>query len=279
MAVPPDGQVDPRRGILQQARMAVEYKSQHPDPELKTTTAVSLIPPLKIKTVVDFQTWIFLLDEQRQGDFRSKIQQFLTELGYRARTTGVVLSPEWLLQNSRTFLRVSLKKAEADVFFKSFGNLFYVSLRAVYEPRISILRVILFAFICFFLSSPCCLLSTSTSSTLREMQMRGQLSVDNSDTIELGLMFFSLCGPVVNVIVLGAFMSFISAWRGNGLLGWLQARHDELYRDDIASIWSMTEFAIMSVADEMDVEQLPVGQDSSLMLDHSGQLLRRKSRF
>lgn len=81
------------------------------------------------------------------------------------------------------------------------------------------------------------------------------------------------------MLVLGVILSIISFVRGNGFLGWLIANFDELYRYDMATVWNMSELAIISIADELDLKQVPVGEGFSQNSSQHTQLLKRRPRF
>lgn len=88
-----------------------------------------------------------------------------------------------------------------------------------------------------------------------------------------------LLGMLGYMFVLGLTFSVISFIKGNGFGGWLCARYEELYCDDLAAVWNMSELAIISTADAMDLAQVPVGEDGPGSSFQRTSLPRRKPRF
>lgn len=239
--------------------------------------------PFSRKVVVDFKTWVFLIDKQAQGKFKGGVENFLSSLGYEIPRTmfnnttysSTTYSRGLLIGITRPLLRIKLKRAEAAIYLKDFGNLLYVSLRVAYKQSISLLRLTLFVIICML---PSILFDRRVVVNYPWAGNLESLCADYNGCYDYHLGWL-LVDTLSNMIALGLVLSIISFVRGNGFFGWLFVNYDELYRDDMATVWNMSELAIISTADAMDLAQVPVGDDSSGSSFQRTQLPKRKSRF
>lgn len=140
-------QAQPPKQILQEVRETVQG-AERANPELKTL----FYPfPLSRKVVVDFKTWVFVVGRQPRGNFEGSIADFLASLGYNPQTTEATYSPGLLIGIGRPVLKISLRRAEAAIYYKYFGDLLYTSLRVAYKPFFSFLRLGVFVIVCALL--------------------------------------------------------------------------------------------------------------------------------
>ena len=274
-------QAAPQNEVLGAVREVLENPLEtHPQPQ------TSYFPfPASRKVVTNFKTWVFLIEAEPHKEFAERVRVFLCNLGYKAKERQLSFSPGLIVGVSRSFIEVPLYKAEGSVYGKSFGGLLYVSLRVAYKPSISLLKLALFIIFCAippllemenFLGSESYSYFTWCFSESCEIAGDVVSSVfGNAYSPRL----WALRGTVNNILVLGVALSIISFIRGQGFLGWLYANYDELYRDDMATIWNMSELAIISTADEMDLKQVPVGEEFSQNSLQQTQLPKRRPRF
>lgn len=241
------------------------------DPELQTHYCPL---PLSRKVVVDFRTWVFLTEAR--NEFIQQVEVFLKQLMYRANIEYLTYSPGLLMGVSRPFLKVPLKRAEAAIYFKAFGELLYVSLRVAYRPFISWLRVLGFGFICSLF--PVMIYVTRAIEDGYGQNLYSPY-IDLPEPLSSALWGVAVIPSLINMLIVGTVLSIFSFLLGRGFLGWLHARYDELYRDDITTVWNMSELAIVSVADALDLEQIPVGDEPGQGSFQRTQLPRRKTRF
>jgi hypothetical protein len=174
-------------------------------------------------------------------------------------------------------LKVPLERAEAGIYFKSFGDLLYVSLRVAYKPSLSLLRLILFFALCIL--PPLLVHQGMVELNPWNNDYAGLCSDYNYCSYNQADTNWLINQIIINMVVLGLIFSIISMLRGRGFLGWVTADYDELYRDDMATVWSMSELAITVVADEMDLDQVPVGEEFAQHSLQRDRLPRRKPRF
>ena len=262
-----------KKGLMEAVRYVLT-KPRKINPELKTWYYPF---PISKKVVVNFKTWVFLAEAGKHKEFQNSVMSVLSDLGYKAKEQNSTYSPGLIAGVARELVQVPLDKAEAAIFFKDFGDLLYVSLRVAYQSSISLLRLILFFALCVF--PPFLVYQGIVEVNSWSNDYGGICSDYNYCSYNQSDIKWFINQIITNVLVLGIFFSIVSFIRGGGFLGWLYADYDELYRDDMATVWNMSELAIISTADEMDLEQVPVGEDfSQNSLQHT-QLPKRRPRF
>lgn len=217
--------------------------------------------------VVDFWSQLFLGSETNHTAFTTLVVKRLQALGYiPKRNNGVdaISFSEGIVGPCRDMVTANAGRSRTTVFFASVGDFLYVSLRAVYRPAFSFLRVCWHLLVIGLLALLFAVIATegycSSHYTYHAYPYNGY-SVGCSDDLyqSYGAERFAQAF-IALAIVLTLSRIVVSFWKTRNLWAWLYEDFNELYRDDVSLLGSLTHLCIVSVADELDLQQVQVSE-------------------
>lgn len=217
--------------------------------------------------VVDFWSQLFLGSEKSHTTFNTQVVKRLQALGYIPKREDGIASisfSEGLVGPCRDMVTAHAGRSRTTVFFASVGDLLYVSLRAVYRPAFSFLRVGWHLLMIGLLALLFGILATedycSSQYSYYSYPSNGYSvgCTDSEYQDHATEQFGQACiGLAIGLTLTRMGISF---WRTRNLWAWLYEDFNELYRDDVSLLGSLTHLCIVSVADELDLERVQVSE-------------------
>lgn len=230
-------------------------------------TAFDLLLFKRRYEVVDFWSQLFLGNETNHTAFSTLVVKRLQALGYiPKRESGVdaISFSEGIVGPCRDMVTANAGRSRTTVFFASVGDFLYVSLRGVYRPAFSFLRVgwhlLMIGVLALLFAGIATESYCSNHYTYHTYPYNGY-SVGCSDDLyqSYGVeQFAQAC--VVLAIALTLSRLVLSFWKTHNLWAWLYEDFNELYRDDVSLLGGLTHLCIVSVADELDLQRVQVSQ-------------------
>ncbi len=234
-------------------------------PHRGLTTAFDLLVFKRHVEVVDFWSQLFFGSEKTHGIFNTQVIQRLQSLGYipqREKGVDAISFGEGFVGPCRDMVTANAGRSRTTVFFASVGDLLYVSLRAIYRPAFSFLRVGWHLLLIGLLALLFGILATedycSSQYTYYSYPYSGySIGCTDSAYEDHAVEQF---GQAFGVLAIGLTLTRmgLSFWRTRNLWTWLYEDFNELYRDDVSLLGSLTHLCIVSVADELDLERVQV---------------------
>ncbi|MBZ0320121.1 MAG: hypothetical protein K8L91_27155 [Anaerolineae bacterium] len=222
--------------------------------------------------VVDFWSQLFLGSETNHTTFTTLVVKRLQALGYipkRENGMDSISFSEGIVGPCRDMVTANAGRSRTTVFFASVGDFLYVSLRAIYRPAFSFLRVGWHLLLIGLLALLFGILATedycSSQYSYYSYPSNGYsvsgyaVGCTDSEYQDHAIEQF---GQACVALAIGLTLTRmgISFWRTCNLWTWLYEDFNELYRDDVSLLGSLTHLCIVSVADELDLQQVQVSE-------------------
>lgn len=235
-------------------------------------TAFDLLVFKRRVEVVDFWSQLFLGSEKTHAIFNTQVIQRLQSLGYipqREKGVDAISFSEGFVGPCRDMVTANAGRSRTTVFFASVGDLLYVSLRAIYRPAFSFLRVGWHLLIIGLLALLFAILATedycSSQYSYYSYPSNGYsvsgyaVGCTDSEYQDHAIEQF---GQACVALAIGLTLTRmgLSFWRTRNMWTWLYEDFNELYRDDVSLLGSLTHLCIVSVADELDLERVQVSE-------------------
>lgn len=217
--------------------------------------------------VVDFWSQLFLGSETNHTTFTTLVVKRLQALGYipkRENGMDAISFSEGIVGPCRDMVTANAGRSRTTVFFASVGDFLYVSLRAVYRPAFSFLRVGWHLLMIGLLALLFAILATedycSSQYSYYSYPYNGY-SVGCTDSAYEDHAVEQF-GQACLALAVGLTLTRmgLSFWKTRNLWTWLYENFNELYRDDVSLLGSLTHLCIVSVADELDLQQVQVSE-------------------
>lgn len=225
-------------------------------------TAYCLFPFKTHYEIVDFWSQVFLGKADDHRFFKVLVNERLSSLGFvnsaRSATRQVSFSPG-IIGVSRKMTSAHNGRAQATVFFESVGGFIYVSLRVIYQPSLSLLRLMLHFLIILIWAGATTYLALEKSCQFTSYyDSYSRTWVSYGGCTENQRLTYIVTTLLSTTITLTLFRMGWSLLVNRSLWAWAFERFDELYRDDLALIGHMTHACILAAADELDLERVQV---------------------
>lgn len=225
-------------------------------------TTYCLFPFKTYCEVVDFWSQVFLGKSDDHSFFRASINERLSNLGLiesAQHATYEVSFSSGIIGVSRQMTKAANGRALTTVFFESVGDFLYVSLRVIYQPSLSQLRLMLHSLaILIWAGVSTYITFLKTCQTASYYDSYTSQWVTYSGCSESQRFMYFATALIIATIFLTLFRMGFSLVFNRSPWAWAFEDFDELYRDDLALIGSLTHTCILAVADELDLERVQV---------------------